>query len=327
MSSRLSSLVKCAAFLCGVLLLFGLVLIKSYQNVVVFEPLKLTTSDRLNKTAVPLDRLLDLPVKFRFLMKPKNVCDRSKRLLIFVHSRVDNFEARNAIRSSWGSLQGELNYRLVFLIGLQPEPNSESIEQLLCDEQRLNDDLVRGNLIDTYRSLIYKHLMGYKFIIHHCSTANFVMKADDDAFINIFEIIDILGIATKTHGRDGGRLRPQVDRTPSPRLKRPHSDGYERSHNLADLQKGYGEIKLLNSVPNAPGEEEPTIYSNQRRSLADHRRTIQRLSERNLKFIACSLFPFGTETRRTGKWSLTKAEYDPDYLPAYCSGKVPRLLH
>lgn len=325
MSGRPSSLVKCVALLCSVLLLLGLVklarLIKSHQDAVVFEPIKLPrsdlTSDLPNKTTVPLERLLDLPIKFKFLMKPKNVCDQNKRLLIFVHSRVGNFGARNAIRSTWGSLQSQLNYRLVFLIGLQ-QPASESIEQLLSDEQRLNDDLVRGNFIDRYRNLTLKHVMGYKYALHYCSTTDFVMKADDDAFINIFEIADLLGIAKKAQKT---RDRPNV--APSPRLMRP--DDYERRHNLPKFQKGYGEIRLLNSVQNELGQEpihgKPTIY-NQRRSLADHRRTIQRLSERNLKFIACSLFPFGTETRRTGKWSLTKAEYDPDYLPAYCSGKV-----
>ena len=267
----------------------------------------LRTSDSVSQTAVPFDRLLDLPIKFRFVMKPKAVCDQTKRLFIFVHSRVDNFEARQTIRSTWGSLQSALNYRLVFLVGLQEREN-ESIEQLLSDEQKLNDDLVRGNFIDTYRNLSYKHVMGYKFVLHHCPEAHFVMKTDDDAFINIFEVIDLLGIRKLSPGR----LRWE---------KAQHFEhAYQRSQALdePDLHKGYGEIKLLNAIRDA-GEE--LVYRNQQRSLASHRRAVQSISERNLKFIACSLFPVGTETKRTGKWSLTKEEYDPDYLPAYCSGK------
>lgn len=300
MSSKSSSLVKCV-FVCGVLLLFAVLLIKRRPD----ESINLQASDQSNRMAVPLERLLDLPTKFRFLIKPKNVCDKTKHLLVFVHSRVDNFEARQTIRSTWGSLQRSMHYRLVFLIGLQERKN-ESIEQLLKDEQNLNDDLVRGNFIDTYRNLTYKHVCGMKFVLHHCSNARFIMKTDDDAFINIFEVLDLFGIANFSHGL--------------PQQTTVH-DKTTQTFDFLDLRKGYGEIKLLNAIQTT-GAEKRSIYKNQQRSLANHRRMIQSLSERNLKFMACSLFPFGTETRRAGKWSLTKEEYGPDHLPSYCSGEV-----
>lgn len=280
MSGKPSSFVKCAS-VCGALLLLALLLVRSRPE----------AADSPASTTVPLDRLLDLPIKFRFLMRPESACDETKRLLVFVHSRVAGFGARKTIRATWGaaSLQAALHFRLVFLVGLQ-ERESDRVERLLGEEQRLHDDLVRGNFVDTYRNLTYKHLSGFKYVLHHCPNASFVMKTDDDAFINIFAVADLLDIADTQDSQQGAR-------------------------------RGYGEVRLLNAI-GAPDRGEGPTYRNQRRSLAGHRRTVRSLTERKLKFIACSLFPVGTKTRRTGKWSLTREEYGPDRLPAYCSGKT-----
>lgn len=294
------SSLKCG-FVFSVFLIVILIAIKLNQDVIIYEirPLKYETftDNDDESTEVPMDKLLDLPIKFRFLLQPKrkSFCnDSTVRLITFVHSKLDHFEQRQEIRSSWGSseLQRKLNYRLVFLIGL-PAKQDKNIEKKIESEFRLNDDLVRGNFIDTYRNLIYKHAMGYKWILSSCTTdpKTMIMKTDDDAFINIFEIIDLLNIRIKNN-----RLQ----------------DSLTNQH----LLRNNVVIKNINLAKSSFKS-----YEQNQQSLSDQKNLIKRLIKNNQKFIACSLFQNGTETKRTGKWRLKKEEYDLDYLPAYCSGK------
>ena len=282
MLSKPSS-IRCVIIIC-VFLVLSFILIN--QNVIEVQSFANSSTQLASSplaTTVPLDQLLNLPIKFKFLIKPNVACDDKKQLIVLVHSKIDHFIARDEIRSTWGSLQDALNYRLIFLIGLQAKAN-ETIEALL-KEEKVNDDLVRGNFIDTYRNLTYKHAMGYKFVLHYCSKIHFIMKSDDDAFINIFEIINLLNL-----------------------------------NNKLNLNHSYAEIKLLNSIKN----DKESIENNQ----IDFRRLIKQFkNDENFKFIACSLFANGTLTKRTGKWSLTKEEYNLDYYPAYCSGMRKMIIH
>lgn len=304
MFAKTSLIIKWLLF--SVLILLTILLIKFNQDVVLIDvkPFQLTTHQ-----TVPLDRLLDLPIKFSFLIKPKKICDKTTKLIIFVHSKLDHFNARNEIRLTWGSFEKSLNYRLIFLIGLQTEEN-RTIEQMLKKEQNKYDDLVRGNFIDTYRNLTYKHVMGYKYILHYCATVNFILKSDDDAFLNIFEIIDLLSL--------NGTLNEN-----------------NRLHHKLNSHKTYAEIKLLNLIKRSKKgkfkeikefkNEVIPIYMNNRSSFNYYKKLVNNLTKNNVQFIACSLFSNGTHTRTTGKWRLTKEEYDLNYLPAYCSGKISHL--
>ncbi|XP_026317300.1 uncharacterized protein LOC113228249 [Hyposmocoma kahamanoa] len=49
-------------------------------------------------------------------------------------------------------------------------------------------DIVQGNFIDTYKNLTYKHVMGLQWATQHCSNVKFVLKIDDDIFVNVEEL-------------------------------------------------------------------------------------------------------------------------------------------
>lgn len=83
---------------------------------------------------------------------------------------------RRAIRSTWGK-----DLHLVFLLG---ETNSSQTQQALEQENHVHHDLVQGSFLDSYRNLTYKHVSGLKWTTYHCPGATYVLKTDDDVFLN-----------------------------------------------------------------------------------------------------------------------------------------------
>lgn len=140
--------------------------------------------------AVPLNQLLDLK-NFTFIMNSSSACDNKPYFLAFVHSAPGNFVRRQVIRKTWASpnmIRG-VNIRVVFIVGMS---NESATEQQLKSEQQKHHDIVQGNFMDSYRNLTYKHLVGYRWTMMFCNTTRFVMKADDDAFVDTFKIISSL---------------------------------------------------------------------------------------------------------------------------------------
>jgi len=147
--------------------------------------------------------ILDIP-HFHYTLNNHQLCQLSPNsntsngiyFVILVHSAPDHFVERQAIRTSWGSVKSFRNWsiRLVFLLGQltksHEETSNSAVQEGILSESDLYGDIVRGNFADTYRNLTYKHLMGYKWVLRHCPLAKFVIKTDDDAFIDIFQIFD-----------------------------------------------------------------------------------------------------------------------------------------
>ena len=73
----------------------------------------------------------------------------------------------------------------MFLIGQTHNPK---LDELLRDEASVYEDLVFGDFTDSYRNLTNKMALGIEWAAKHCQ-AQYVMKADDDSFVNIHELI------------------------------------------------------------------------------------------------------------------------------------------
>lgn len=144
---------------------------------------------------------------FLWLMNNENICNRKPdepediRLMpIIVHTARSHFEERLALRRTWGAIPIYKKWvlRFVFLLGeadlgTNPEMNQDRLqeqEKKLQEEQNKYGDLVIGSFIDSYHNLTYKHMMGYKWILNFCRHATFVLKIDDDMFIDIMRWLD-----------------------------------------------------------------------------------------------------------------------------------------
>lgn len=135
------------------------------------------------------------PHNYTYVINPRYLCqsfdpDRPK-VLIFIESNAINVERRKAIRNTWGLLilQQALNFRIVFGLGL----GGLSLSQvtILRESYRYND-ILQENFPESFHNLALKSVMGLKWVITHCSNADYVMKTDDDFLIHVPNLLKIL---------------------------------------------------------------------------------------------------------------------------------------
>lgn len=103
-------------------------------------------------------------------------------LVIVIMSAPSHIEARTAIRQTWGHYGQRRDVSLVFMLGLTGNKN---IEKLLQQEQRLYGDIVRGRNVDSYSNLTLKTISSLEWVSMYCSGVKFMLKTDDDMFINV----------------------------------------------------------------------------------------------------------------------------------------------
>ncbi|XP_071535593.1 beta-1,3-galactosyltransferase 1-like [Panulirus ornatus] len=138
--------------------------------------------------------LLDLH-DFHYLHEAVAACTSLRLFFVFlVHSRPDHFRQREAIRATWGGLRdlgGGWVARTVFLLGRgsgdgdMGDPDRAKVEEMVDQESTQHRDLVVGSFTDHYHNLTYKHIMALRWAATHCAHATFLVKADDDTFIDV----------------------------------------------------------------------------------------------------------------------------------------------
>lgn len=120
-----------------------------------------------------------------------NACDTdlgaSLDLLVIVTSAVDHSEARNAIRKTWGKFAIERGAYLLFLIGNTVD---EELQHKIDAEDAQFEDILQGRYIDNYFNLTLKTISMMKWISEKCNKVKYVLKVDDDMFINMQHITD-----------------------------------------------------------------------------------------------------------------------------------------
>jgi len=121
------------------------------------------------------------PHRFKYLINEPNKCppEEPVELLIMVTSAVAHEDRRLAIRNTWGRQLTALRSKLIFLLGQGRDQQSKIVE-----ESELYHDIVQEDFEDTYHNLTLKTIMGLKWISIFCSQSKYVMKTDDDIFVN-----------------------------------------------------------------------------------------------------------------------------------------------
>ena len=59
-----------------------------------------------------------------------------------------------------------------------------SLQVSLESENDRYHDLLQGSFKDTYRNLTYKHITVLKWVLYYCPGVRYVLKSDDDVFVN-----------------------------------------------------------------------------------------------------------------------------------------------
>jgi len=76
----------------------------------------------------------------------------------------------------------EMNIKHVFLVG---KAENEKIEQRLESEANEFDDMIMINSNENYTNIIRKHFALIEWSIDYCTNVSYVIKLDDDVFVNI----------------------------------------------------------------------------------------------------------------------------------------------
>ena len=134
---------------------------------------------------------------FKYIIQNQDVCNTSLAeksqidLIVFIFSVHDHFKERDVIRQTWLSVSNGNtgNIRHVFLLGYV---NNGSMSKKVEEENDVHHDIIKESFVDTYHNLTYKTIMGFKWVTHFCSSARFVMKTDDDMYVNLPAIVEAL---------------------------------------------------------------------------------------------------------------------------------------
>jgi len=183
------------------------------------------------------------PHNFNYLINPKDsVCGKADvTMLILVTSSISHSDRRLAIRETWGSQQmlDRSQVKILFLLGNTATPD-EALEEDIETENENYNDILREDFLDSYQNLTLKTLGGVKWGAIFCSQAQFVLKTDDDMYVNVPLLTSYL--ATEYSGVDKvitGCVKNGPGGAPQPLS--PHGDGlpFKTVHPLFTAGAGY----------------------------------------------------------------------------------------
>lgn len=133
---------------------------------------------------------------------------RPVNLFIVVISAPSNADARSAIRETWGmAARHTPGVRFAFLLG---RPAATLHSAILAEEERYGD-IVRGDFRDDYRHLATKSVAMLRWVADHCDGARFLLKIDDDCFLNVSRLLDFLSSRSAEEVAIYGRLLEGIE--------------------------------------------------------------------------------------------------------------------
>ncbi|XP_060069817.1 uncharacterized protein LOC132549866 [Ylistrum balloti] len=128
------------------------------------------------------------------LVKPSlisnSVCKNSTvDILIYSLSSWNNFHQRIAMRESWAGTNTftDIQIKTVFFLGRPPTAADQT--QIESENEKYGD-IVEGDFLDGRTKISMKSLLALQWINDNCLHAKYIIKADDDMFVNIFYVIE-----------------------------------------------------------------------------------------------------------------------------------------
>ena len=135
----------------------------------------------------------ELPAGHKTTLTTKATCNQHYFLLILVSSAPAYFERRRAIRRTWAADSAiKTRWKTVFLLGQSRDTNHS---ELLLREEAFYEDMIRADYYEHYWNQTLKIEMGFEWAARYCSFT-FLLKADDDVFINPPAVIAVLNRTT-----------------------------------------------------------------------------------------------------------------------------------
>ncbi|XP_077696872.1 UDP-GlcNAc:betaGal beta-1,3-N-acetylglucosaminyltransferase 8 [Eretmochelys imbricata] len=127
--------------------------------------------------------------------QPHKCAGNGTFLLLAIKSVPGNFAARQAVRETWGreGAHGGQPVRTIFLMGAAHGPHQPDLRRLIAAESQAYGDVLVWDFEDTFFNLTLKDFLFLGWALAHCPDARFVLKGDDDVFINTPRVLAYLG--------------------------------------------------------------------------------------------------------------------------------------
>lgn len=115
-------------------------------------------------------------------------------LLVIVCSAVPHFDRRNAIRETWAS-NLDKDVRVAFILG---GTDNATLQTKVAEESNQMNDIIQEGFVDSYNNLTLKSIMMLKWVQRYCSNIKFLMKTDDDMFVNLPALVTLFRSSTRS---------------------------------------------------------------------------------------------------------------------------------
>ncbi|XP_070535656.1 beta-1,3-galactosyltransferase 5-like [Ptychodera flava] len=125
---------------------------------------------------------------YDYIINQLNKCSGSDVFVLgLVTTAHKHVKERKAIRDTWASVKQTGSKRIVTVF-LVAKSDDSRMQRLIKDESVKYKDIVQFNFDEHYLNLTLKTLLGFKWAIDHCPNASYVLKTDDDVFINYYSL-------------------------------------------------------------------------------------------------------------------------------------------
>ncbi|XP_053368627.1 beta-1,3-galactosyltransferase 1-like isoform X1 [Clarias gariepinus] len=135
------------------------------------------------------------PCKYHYILNESERCQNEKPFLVLmVPVAPKNREARDAIRTTWGSekmVMGKV-VSLFFLLGQPGHEGREKVQQMILQESEKYHDIIQSDFLDSYKNLTIKTMVNMEWLATYCQNATYAMKIDSDIFLNVNSLINML---------------------------------------------------------------------------------------------------------------------------------------
>ena len=136
---------------------------------------------------------------FNFTLLPKDACENDLYIIVCVISQINSFNVRKQWRKSMINISltnlpsqtDTHGYRMVFLVAegsLEDLKTKESLQREHMD----HGDILQLGVQEHYQNLVFKSLAMLDWFDKTCNGTQFLLKIDDDVFLNLPKVLDII---------------------------------------------------------------------------------------------------------------------------------------
>lgn len=128
--------------------------------------------------------------KHRTRLLTRTMCQQGFFLVIIVASFAEAYKNRMVIRHTWGTDNAlHRKWKTVFLIG---EGRNIAMSDQISREAQIFGDIIQGDYKETFDNKVFKIQSGFEWAAKYCNNFQYMLKTDDDVFVNTRGLIDFL---------------------------------------------------------------------------------------------------------------------------------------